>query len=272
MKSVAEKLLKEDTKRGYRIGLEIKMKAGFQALAVKMAVVDWIRTWFAGAAVEGKAVIGISGGKDSSVVAALCVEALGKDRVIGVLLPNGLQVDFASAQAVINYLEISYLELNLKVAYDSLLSSLAGYTEVSQQTRLNLAPRLRMGALYAVAQSMNGRVANTSNLSERWVGYTTRYGDSVGDFAPLFNFTATEVKLLGKAAGLPTEFIDKVPTDGLSGKSDEENLGFSYELLDQYIRTGVCENLAIKQRIDELYTCNEFKRLPMPCFNWPVAI
>ena len=142
-----------------------------------------------------------------------------------------------------------------------------GLEEISHQTVCNLPPRLRMSAVYAVAQSVNGRVANTCNLSEDWVGYSTRYGDSVGDFSPLSLLTVQEVKEVGRALGLPEMFVDKVPIDGLCGKTDEDNLGFSYATLDYYIRTGICEDKATKERIDRLHRINQFKLQLMPVFK-----
>ena len=139
--------------------------------------------------------------------------------------------------------------------------------EVSEQTCINLPPRIRMSTLYAVSQSMNGRVANTSNLSESWVGWDTRYGDSVGDFSPLFNLTKTEVKAIGKELGLPEKLYNKTPLDGLCGKTDEESFGFTYEVLDKYIRTGVCEDEAVKAAIDKKHNANLFKLNPMGSFK-----
>lgn len=228
--------------------------------------VQWIRDWFE---INGKgcnAVVGISGGKDSSVVAALCVEALGKDRVIGVLMPCGEQADIDMARKLVNHLDIKSYEINIANAMNGLLGELTDF-EVSKQTKVNLPPRIRMATLYAVSQSMNGRVANTCNLSEDWVGYSTRYGDSVGDFSPLSRLTVTEVKAMGRELNLPTDLVDKVPIDGLSGLTDEENLGFSYAMLDRYIREGVCEDDAARALIDDKHKKNLFKLELMPCFE-----
>ena len=125
-----------------------------------------------------------------------------------------------------------------------------------------------MSTVYAVSQSVNGRVANTSNLSEYWVGYSTRYGDSVGDFAPLLGFTVTEVKAIGRFLGLPERFVEKPPSDGLSGKTDEDNLGFRYADLDRYIREGQLDDEESRVKIDRLHRINAFKRLPMPSFSY----
>ena len=228
--------------------------------------IQWIRDWFEENGKGCNAIVGISGGKDSSVVAALCVEALGKDRVIGVLMPCGEQADIDMAQKLVNHLGIKSYEINIANAVNGLLGELKDI-QVSEQTRINLPPRIRMATLYAVGQSMNGRVANTCNLSEDWVGYSTRYGDSVGDFSPLSRLTVTEVKAIGRELNLPIDLVDKVPSDGLTGKTDEDNLGFSYEMLDRYIREGVCEDEAKKALIDEKHRKNLFKLELMPCFE-----
>ena len=140
--------------------------------------------------------------------------------------------------------------------------------EIRNQTRVNLAPRIRMATLYAVSQSKNGRVANTCNLSEDWVGYSTRYGDMAGDFSPLSRLTVQEVKAIGKHLGLPINLVEKVPSDGLTGNTDEDNLGFTYATLDRYIREGVCEDEKTKARIDYLHRVNEFKLKPLPAFEY----
>ena len=241
----------------------------FDATQVKADLIHWLQHVFATNGPTCKAVIGISGGKDSTIAAALCVEALGKDRVFGVLMPNGNQHDIACSYEVVKCLGIAHCEINLKTAYDYIVDEIEKNTEVSLQTKINLAPRLRMSTLYAVSQSLNGRVINTSNLSEIWVGYSTRYGDSVGDFSPLAQLTVSELKQLGHTLGLPPYLVNKTPEDGLSGKSDEEKMGFSYAVLDAYIRTGKCDDLQAKARIDTLHAQNEFKRLPMPSFPYP---
>lgn len=223
-------------------------------------IVKWIQDWFE---INGKgcnAVIGISGGKDSTITAALLVKALGKDRVIGVMMPNKVFRDYNSGKRVCRCLGIDYNVICIDTSYDSILDELYKCSiDVSIQTSINLPARLRMATLYAVSQSVNGRVANTCNLSEDWVGYSTRYGDSVGDFSPLSNYTVTEVRQIGKALGLPDEFVYKVPSDGLCGKTDEDNLGFTYDVLDKYIRTGECEDKGVKAKIDELHERNKFK-------------
>lgn len=236
--------------------------------ATKEAV-QWIRDWFEQNGKGCNAVIGISGGKDSSVVAALCKEALGKDRVIGVLMPNGEQPDIDCSKQLVEYLGIPFYVCNIKKAVDGVLEALQeSGVEITRQTRVNLPPRIRMSTLYALSQSNNGRVANTCNLSEDWVGYSTRYGDAAGDFAPLGKLTVQEVKAIGFYLGLPTNLVEKVPSDGLTDRTDEDNLGFTYAALDKYIRTGVCEDETVKAKIDRLHVMNEFKLKPIPCFEY----
>ena len=240
----------------------------FDALKVKNEIVEWIRDWFDANGKGCSAVLGISGGKDSSVVAALCVEALGKENVVGVLMPNGEQFDIDVSKALVAHLGIRSVVINIHDAFKGMMGQLEGaLSEISPQTVQNLPPRLRMAAVYAVSQSVNGRVANTCNLSEDWVGYSTRYGDSVGDFSPLSLLTVQEVKAVGRALGLPDMFVDKTPIDGLCGKTDEDNLGFAYATLDRYIRSGVCEDENTRQRIDRLHRINQFKLQLMPSFQ-----
>ena len=237
----------------------------FDALKVKNDCVEWIRQFFAENGPDCNAVLGISGGKDSSIVAALCVEALGKDRVIGVLMPNGEQTDIDMSYKLVKRLGIKHFVVNIRDAVEGIKHAIP--MELSEQARINLPPRIRMSTLYAVSQCCNGRVANTCNLSEDWVGYSTRYGDSVGDFSPLSRLTVQEIKEIGRLLDLPAELIDKTPADGLCGKTDEDNLGFTYVELDRYIRTGEIEDQAKKARIDALHKKNLFKLKLMPVFE-----
>jgi len=241
----------------------------FDAVKVKDACVQWIRDWFEENGPGCNAVLGISGGKDSSVCAALCAEALGKDRVIGVTMPNGVQPDIDDSFRLIDHLGIKRYNVNIGAAFDALLSEVEDKLghEASRQTRINMAPRLRMTALYAISQSNNGRVVNTCNLSEDWVGYSTRYGDAAGDFSPLGGLTVQEVVAIGKVMDLPLDLVEKAPSDGLTGLTDEDNLGFTYAVLDQYIRTGVCEDPDTKARIDHKHVTNLFKLKPIPHFD-----
>lgn len=241
----------------------------FDALTYKEQIVAWIADYFRkNASPQTKAVIGISGGKDSSVVAALCVAALGQNRVLGVLMPQGEQSDIEVAFKLCHWLGIAYVKINIKdavqVLYDGLEKSGLALNDV---VTFNTPARVRMTMLYAVSGIVGGRVANTSNLSEDWVGYATKFGDTAGDFSPLSNLTVAEVKAVGRELGLVPEFIDKTPIDGLCGQTDEDNLGFTYATLDEYIRNNNCSDEAIKDRIDRLNNLNRHKVNPMPAFK-----
>lgn len=244
-----------------------EIKTMFDAKRIKDDCVNWIREFFEENGRDCNAVVGISGGKDSSVAAALCVEALGKDRVIGVLMPCGEQHDIDMAQLLVNHLGIKHYTVNIKEAIDGLLNAMPKELELSVQAKTNLPPRIRMSTLYAVSQSLNGRVVNTCNLSEDWVGYSTRYGDAAGDFSPMCELTVTEVKEVGRVLGLPDVLVDKTPIDGLCGKTDEENLGFTYDTLDKYIRQGINPPTDIKELIDAKHRNNLFKLQLMPKFT-----
>lgn len=239
----------------------------FDAVKIKDECVQWIRDFFEENGKGCNAVLGISGGKDSSVAAALMVEALGKDRVIGVLMPCGQQHDIDMAYLLVNHLGIKHYEVNIEAAIEGLKNAIPEDLTLSTQANTNLPPRIRMSTLYAVSQSVNGRVVNTCNLSEDWVGYSTRYGDAAGDFSPMCNLTVQEIKEIGRVLGLPDVLVDKVPIDGLCGKTDEDNLGFTYAELDRYIRTGEIEDQAKKARIDELHKRNLFKLQLMPSYK-----
>ena len=241
----------------------------FDVKKVTQDIILWIRDWFERNGKGCNAIIGISGGKDSSIAAALCVEALGKDRVIGVLMPNGEQSDIDMSHLLVDHLGIRHYVIDIHDGYEGLLGQVtSALGQVSRDTTINLAPRIRMATLYAVGQSCNGRVVNTCNLSEDWVGYSTRYGDSAGDFSPLSMLCVREVKAIGRELGLPEILIEKVPIDGLCGQTDEEKLGFTYEMLDRYIREGVCEDAEKKAKIDRLYEINRFKVRYMDVFPY----
>ena len=183
-------------------------------------------------------------------------------------MPQGEQADIKYSYELVSHLGIDFFEINIDTPVENIMSSIIRKMIIpTKQTAFNLPARIRMATLYAVSQSLNGRVANTCNLSEDWVGYATRYGDSAGDFSPLSNLTVTEVLQIGEELGLSKELIYKTPIDGLCGKTDEENLGFSYAVLDKYIRTGEIEDDDLKQKIDEMHQKNLFKLLPMPSFK-----
>ena len=244
----------------------------FNATKAKDECVKWIKDWFEINGPDCKAVIGISGGKDSSVVAALCAEALGKERVLGVLMPNGVQTDIEDSIALVNHLGIKYITIDISSATRAIKYGVKSALDDhwSAQSAINLPPRIRMATLYAVAQTVGGRVACTDNLSENYIGYSTRWGDGVGDFAPLLKFTSEEVVAIGDACGLPHFLTYKTPSDGLCGKTDEDNFGFTYAVLNKYIRTGICEDEQIKAKIDAIHQKNLFKSQPIPSFPYAV--
>ena len=230
--------------------------------------VRWISEWFEQNGKGCNAVLGISGGKDSSITAALCVKALGKERVIGVMMPQGEQFDIDYSKDLCDFLDIRRFTVNIKEAVEGVYNAIGDSFEVTQQTRFNLPARIRMATVYAVSQSNNGRVANTCNFSEDYVGYATRYGDGAGDFSPISCFTVTEVKAMGRYLGLPEKFIEKPPIDGLCGKTDEDNLGFTYDVLDKYIREGIEPDADTKAKIDRMRAMIKFKLEYMPFFKY----
>ena len=244
-------------------------KYEFDAAKTKGEIVEWIRNYFRKNGPECNAVIGISGGKDSSIVAALCCEALGNGRVIGVLMPQGAQSDIDVARELVAHLGIKSFEINIAETVNALLANgrSAGLCD-SKQARVNLPARIRMATLFMVSQSMNGRVANTGNASEAHIGFSTLFGDGAGQFSPLGGLTVTEVKAVGRELGLPEKFIEKAPADGLTGKTDEDNFGFTYDFLDKYIRTGdFGGDTATAGKIDRMHDANVFKLLPMPTYK-----
>lgn len=253
----------------------------FDAVKVKNDCVQWIRDYFKDNP-NGKAILGISGGKDSTIAAALCVEALGTDRVIGVMMPNSVQNDIDDSYEVCNYLGIYSLEVNIEDAYEGLRDSITAaliasyaenpYTSVygNNMVRTNLPARLRMATLYAVAALYpHSRVVNTCNRSEDYVGYSTKFGDAAGDFSPLGNLTVHEVLAIGDELGLPRHLVHKTPSDGMCGKSDEDNLGFTYEELDDYLLHGTeCKtSLETIEKIEKMHRATRHKYQSMPIFS-----
>ncbi|MBR1641616.1 MAG: NAD(+) synthase [Butyrivibrio sp.] len=242
----------------------------FNAEAEIENIVAWIRDWFANNGPKANAVIGISGGKDSSIVAALLVKALGKDRVVGVLMPNGEQKDIADSKKVVEVLGIKHFIVNINPAVEGEYEALrAAGVEIGKDAIINTPPRIRMTTLYAIAQSLpeGGRVTNTCNRSEDWVGYSTKYGDAAGDFSPCSDYLVCEMLQIGDALGLPKELIHKTPSDGLSGMSDEDKLGFTYATLDHYVLTGEIEDQATKEKIDRLHRLNLHKLQTIPMYK-----
>ena len=238
----------------------------FDVKKVKNEIVEWIRDWFEQNGKDCNAIVGISGGVDSSVVTALCVAALGKDRVFGIKMPCGEQPDIEHANMLIKDLEIKSYTMNIWDAVIGIDNQFPTDIEVSKQTTINLPPRIRMATLYAISQSLNGRVINTCNMSESYVGFDTIFGDSAGDMSPLANLTKTEVIALAKELNLPDTLVHKIPQDGLTGLTDEQSFGFSYAELDAYIRDGIEPSEKVKVKIDSMHEKNLFKLQPMSSF------
>ena len=249
--------------------------AYFNAEKTRDNLVSWIADWFEQNGKDKRAVLGISGGKDSTIVAGLCVRALGKKRVIGVLMPNGIQKDISDSYRVCKVLDINHIVVNIDDAYsiiaddiEDALSAKKIASKLSEQTLINIAPRLRMTTLYGVSQTVGGRVVNTSNLSEAKVGYFTRWGDECGDMKPLVNLTKSEVVAIGKTmTEIPIDLIEKTPSDGLSGQSDEEKIGFSYDNLDKYLRNQKDDipQDVVNKIVDRMNSV-AFKLVPVNCF------
>lgn len=251
----------------------------FNAEKMRDNLVSWLRDWFEKNGPDCKAVIGISGGKDSTIVAAACARAIGKERVLGVLMPNGVQKDIGDSIAVCNSLGIKYIIVNINDGYKGIAGEVRGSIKekigietLSDQTLVNLAPRLRTATLYAISQTVKGRVINTSNKSEYMTGYFTRWGDECGDCKPLINLLKSEVVAIGLSMPeIPRYLVEKTPSDGLSGQSDEDRLGFTYDQLDTYFKGGrVSEDIA--KKIESKVFGTLFKRNPPDSFQpWPMV-
>jgi NAD+ synthase len=228
-------------------------------------IIDWIKEYFINNGPDCKAVIGISGGKDSTVAAALLCKAIGPENVIAVQMPQGYQSDIDISNEVIEYLGIKeHYNINIGEACKATFSSLPSDIRNLPQVVSNVPARERMNILYAIAAARHGRVVNTCNRSENYVGYSTKFGDSAGDFSILYNYTVTEVKEIGSELGLPEKFIEKVPEDGLTGLSDEENLGFSYKILDNFLLYRITPSYEVYKNIEQRHKRNLHKTEEMP--------
>ena len=218
-----------------------------------------------------KAVLGISGGKDSTIVAKLLVDTIGKDNVFGLLMPNGEQKDINDSLKVVELLDIGYTTINIEKAYWAIISSLGGVSGVSEEAQINIAPRIRMTTLYTWGQTHGYRVAGTGNLSERILGYFTKWGDGGSDFNVLGQFTSLEVMRIGEELGLPLDLVYKTPADGLSGQSDEEKLGVSYIDVHNYIRKGynAIDSVVADKIVSMMERANhKLEPVPIPEFQY----
>ena len=232
----------------------------FNVEEVTKSCIQWIKDWFEENGKDCNAILGISGGKDSTIAAALLVEALGKDRVIGVMMPNGIQKDISDSIRVCDLLGIKKYTINIEDTVNSTLNKmkLCGI-KISEQTRTNLPARIRMSTLYAVSQSNNGRVVNTCNHSENYVSWETKFGDAAGDLSPLGYLTVREVLAIGDYLGLQSDLVHKTPIDGLNTNADgsyvtdEQGLGFTYDELDDYLLDGIKPSAEKLERIEKLH-------------------
>lgn len=209
---------------------------------------------------DTKAVIGISGGKDSTIAAALLVRALGPDRVFGVLMPDGIQTDINDSIEVCKILGIKYRTIDIG-PITTMFKGQFGAAYSKPIVATNTPARIRMAMLYAVAADIGGRVMNTGNASELYVGYTTKYGDLAGDFAILKDYYVREVLEIGDNLDeIPAHLIHKAPGDGMSGKTDEDNMGFSYDVLDAYLLDEVVPEYETLRNIEDRHKRNLHKR------------
>ena len=198
-------------------------------------IIDWMTEFKNKNNVKG-VVLGLSGGKDSTVVAMLAKKVFGNN-VLAVSMPNGDQKDISDVQAIIKSLELTAVTINIKNTFDQLIYDT--HMNISEKAKTNIAPRIRMTVLYSIAQSYGYLVIGTGNKSEAMIGWTTKFGDSACDFNPIGHLTCSEVIEIGKELaeefGLDVSYIVKKPADGLTSKTDEDNFGFTYEELDNYL-------------------------------------
>lgn len=239
----------------------------FDAKQTAEKLVKWLKDYFDNNGQPINAVVGCSGGKDSTVVLAALTKAIGPDRIYAILMPNGEQADIDDSYKICEYLGLKPHVCNIQDAYNGVVGSVSGEFEPTGQMKINLAPVLRMTTLKAISQCVNGRFTCNGNASEAYIGWFTIDGDDRGSVKPLINMTVTEVIQVGEALGLPDWMIHKTPTDGLCGQTDEDKFGFTYEVLDKYIRTGEIDDLEIKAKIDDMHKRNAFKLKPMPSFE-----
>lgn len=241
-----------------------KVRRKIDAEKTTKACIEWIKRWLCTSSGGGKGiVIGISGGADSTVCAKLCAEAIGKDKVYGLLMPNGVQHDIDDAVRVCQEIGIEYNIRDISGIYNEFLNTCGSITD---ESKINISPRIRMILLYAYAQNMSYRVVGTGNFAERYVGYCTKHGDMACDFNPLENLLKSEIVEIGDYLGLPYDLVHKTPSDGLCGKTDEENLGFTYQQLEDYIKLGKSGDKDVNRNIQKKFKMSSHKRESPPSF------
>lgn len=242
------------------------MRESFKVEKVCEEIKEWIREYFEKQPNAKGSIIGISGGKDSTITSKLLVEALGKERVFGVLMPNGEQKDIEDSLKIVDLLGINYKVVNIEKAYKGLLEEL-NEESLSKDGKINIPPRLRMTTLYAIGSSMHYRVCGTGNKSEGFVGYTTKWGDNAYDFNPIGDLTTEEVIAVGDYLGLPYELVHKTPSDGLTGESDEEKLGFTYKQINDYMEKGTSGDKEVDDKIKAKHDYNKHKGILPPKYE-----
>jgi NAD+ synthase len=235
----------------------------FDVVVETAHMINWIKEYFEKQPHAKGAVLGISGGKDSTVVAALLCRAIGNNRVYGLLMPNGQQCDIADSKQVVALLDIKHDIANVHDAYVEMCSHTPSI-EFSTQAKINIVPKLRMATLYAMAATLGYRVAGTGNRSEAYVGYCTKHGDMACDFNVLAEYTTEQIIEIGAYLGLPDNLVTKTPSDGICGLSDESNLGFTYYQLNRYIENGTSGDTKVDNKIKQMHEYNAHKFAPTP--------
>lgn len=234
---------------------------------LKDDIINWLTTYKNENHVPG-VVLGLSGGKDSTTVAMLAKKVWG-DNVVGIMMPNGVQPDIDDTKAIAEKLDLWTMNVNIGSAMTAMLDAIA--IDVSDKSKTNIPPRLRMTVLYAIAQTLGYQVIGTGNYSERFIGWTTKWGDSACDLNPIGNLTKTEVVEIGlelaEEFGLDKKFIEKAPGDGLTGKTDEDNFGFTYHDLDGFLLNKMPSDPEIEQKIMNMHLASLHKVNPIPMFK-----
>jgi len=245
------------------------MKRQWDAVKCKEELIQWIKDYFAINGPKSKAIIGLSGGIDSSLTLALCVEALGADRVVGVLLPNGQQEDIDYSIELVDLFKIKYHTINIELAMNAIYSTLGIYgLELNEMVTINTPARMRMLMLYNISAIEGGRVSCNCNFDEDFVGYSTKFGDDAGDFALLKNLLKSELKEVAKLTILPQRYIDKTPIDGLCGQSDEERMGVTYDEIEEYIKNVIVTDVIHENQIKKLHEYGLHKVNPIPYYKY----